>query len=877
MGTRKSSTKRSPARAGAAPGAAEPTPVITGITLLEAAGEGVSGHRQRPGGRLEESERKLAEAQRIAHLGSWEWEIADDVISWSDETFRLFGLVPDETTRTFEAYLGLIHPADRAEVRRVMARAREDGLPFAIEHRIVRPDDITRYLHSLGRVTRDAEGRPWRMVGTVQDITDAKKAEAQVMRQTAISELLRAVATAANEAATLEQAVQIGLARVCAFLQWPVGHLYRPSREGPDLEPTTVWHLEDAERFQVFVRATMATRMSPGIGLPGRVLGGGKPVWVVDALSDPNFVRARNGEDIGLRAGLGVPILVGSRVVGVMEFFSPEAREPDEAVMAVMVHIGTTLGRVAEREEADATLRASEARYRRLIETTFEGVWTIDARDRTSFVNHRMAEMLGHAADALVGRSVFDFLFEADRPLAEAKLERLRAGIREVYEFRFRRRDGSTLLTLLSTSPIAGEDGVYQGALAMATDITEMRQAEQVIALRNAQLEAAFQALRVRNAAIEAKIAQRTRELASQKALLERIVTHASAAIVYVDPQRVIRWANPAFAQIARRPIPALANRPLFEAFPQGREPFEPLLKRVLDTGELFHASGYPVRRQTEVGEQTTYWDFSFVPVAEEGRLVGVLLISVETTARVEQARRQREQIEALHTLDRQKTDFFNMVSHELRTPLTSVLGYTEFLEDQIGGALTGEQREFVKQIRHGVMRLQQLVSDILDFARLDAGTFRLNPEESDLNALIAMEVAGMQPQAQDAGLTLRTELPDRPVMLRVDPVRIGQVIRNLIGNAINFTEAGGRITVTMQARPARVRIEVADTGVGIDPNDLPKLFQRFSQLAAGARRGGTGLGLAISKAIVEAHRGAIGVESEPGRGSTFWFTLPTG
>lgn len=233
-------------------------------------------------------------------------------------------------------------------------------------------------------------------------------------------------------------------------------------------------------------------------------------------------------------------------------------------------------------------------------------------------------------------------------------------------------------------------------------------------------------------------------------------------------------------------------------------------------------------------------------------------------------------QFEELQKLDRLKTDFVNAVSHELRTPLTSIFGYVEFLEDELGGPLSPKQGEFVQQILLGAKRLEYLLNDLLDFARIEAGTFRLNKEESDFRAKVVEIVDSFQPQSEMAHIALTMELPEEPLVLEMDPQRIGQVLINLVSNALKFTPAGGSVRVLARVEGNELCCEVQDTGVGIAHEDMSRLFKRFSQLEAGVRSGkGTGLGLSISKALVEAHGGTIGVESEPGHGSTFWFTLP--
>jgi signal transduction histidine kinase len=254
-------------------------------------------------------------------------------------------------------------------------------------------------------------------------------------------------------------------------------------------------------------------------------------------------------------------------------------------------------------------------------------------------------------------------------------------------------------------------------------------------------------------------------------------------------------------------------------------------------------------------------------------------MIDMTERRRVEdlRAREQaaRAEVAAARQLDKLKTNFVNAISHELRTPLTSIKGYAEFLEDELQGPLNPDQASFVREIEVGARRLEALIDDLLDFARIDAGTFTLHPRPFDLQDKVREVLSSLHPQAQKARVQLEPDLAPDPIVVEADPQRVGQVLFNLIGNAIKFTQGGGTITLRTRRTPDTVRCEVVDNGIGIAPEDQAKLFQRFSQLEAGARVGGTGLGLSISKAIVEAHQGAIGVTSEQGRGSTFWFSLP--
>ncbi len=266
---------------------------------------------------------------------------------------------------------------------------------------------------------------------------------------------------------------------------------------------------------------------------------------------------------------------------------------------------------------------------------------------------------------------------------------------------------------------------------------------------------------------------------------------------------------------------------------------------------------------------------------SEGARQVVCIVWDISDRIRQEQDRLRQVELEVMnHSLqeaDRLKRNFINAASHELRTPLSSVVGYAEFLEDELAGPLTGEQRLYVLQIQENTKRLQRLVDDLLDFARMEAGSFEIVKEESDLGSKISSAVESLRPLAAEAGLELVLDLPDRPVPVVMDAGRIEQVILNLAGNAIRFTPTGGKVTVAAKLTDDHVRVEVRDTGKGIAPEHLPRLFEKFYQVDPSLTRehGGAGLGLAISQAIVKAHGGEIGVESEVGVGSTFWFTLP--
>jgi PAS domain S-box-containing protein len=297
----------------------------------------------------------------------------------------------------------------------------------------------------------------------------------------------------------------------------------------------------------------------------------------------------------------------------------------------------------------------------------------------------------------------------------------------------------------------------------------------------------------------------------------------------------------------------------------------QPLIEQVFvdpaAVGERMTATDDEVKRTTAIVAQKWPQERQLAlfstAVESDGRTIGTLYGFRDVT-------QERE-------LDRMKTEFVSQVSHELRTPLTAIKGFTDLILDGDAGDVNEEQSEYLGIVKSNADRLVALINDLLDVSRIESGRIQLKLADVDLRAILEMVIATMRPllEGKQQRLTLTVE-PGLPIAY-CDHDRTVQVTTNLVSNAHKYTQAGGSIEVSVARRGDFIVVAVRDNGMGIAAEDIPRLFSRFFRVDNSLTReiGGTGLGLSIVKSIVEMQGGEVSLESEPGKGSTFAFTVP--
>jgi two-component system, NtrC family, sensor kinase len=288
------------------------------------------------------------------------------------------------------------------------------------------------------------------------------------------------------------------------------------------------------------------------------------------------------------------------------------------------------------------------------------------------------------------------------------------------------------------------------------------------------------------------------------------------------------------------------------------------------------------------------------VPMVREGQLIGCLGVTrnlpgefpaetiellrtfaTQSALAIQNARLFREiadKSEQLEAASRHKSEFLANMSHELRTPLNAIIGFSEVLTERMFGELNEKQDEYLKDIYASGQHLLSLINDILDLSKIEAGRMELEVTDFDLPSAIDNALILVRERATRRDITLRRTIDDRLGMVRGDERKVKQVLLNLLSNALKFTPEGGRIDVSAHLQDGAAEIAVADTGVGIAPEDQEAIFEEFRQVGTADKKvEGTGLGLALSRKFIELHGGRIWVKSEGGKGSTFTFTIPVG
>jgi len=497
---------------------------------------------------------------------------------------------------------------------------------------------------------------------------------------------------------------------------------------------------------------------------------------------------------------------------------------------------------VTERKRAEEALRQSEQRYHLLFDSNPHPVWVYDLQTLAILdVNESAVRNYGYTRREFLSLTIKDIRPPEDVPALIESATKASSEIENASVWRHRKKDGTFIDVEITSHPIVYSD--KNARLVVATDITTRKKAED--ALRQSE--------------------ERFRLLVSE-------VT--DYAILILDPQgRIASW-NAGAERIKGYQAQEIIGQHFSRFYPaEDVERGKPVngLKVARERGR-FEEESWRVRK-----DGSRFWANVVITALhdETGRLRGFGKVTRDITERKQTEDLMLRAREDAERANKFKDQFLSTMSHELRTPLNAVLGFSDLLADERYGPLNDRQQRYVSHIHTGGKHLLKLISDILDLSKIEAGRMELTREDVKVAAAFTEVISALYPLAEKKSQALLQELEPN-LCVHADAMRFKQVLTNLVGNAIKFTPEGGRIELGARQVDGQVRIEVRDNGPGIPPEQQQRIFEAFVRLAqAGSATEGTGLGLAITSSLVELHGSKLGIESQPGEGACFYFSLP--
>ena len=790
---------------------------------------------------MEVTERKRAEeaqAYLAAIIASSDDAIVgkrlDGVItSWNQAAERMFGYT---ATEAVGQQIYLIMPTERhGEEAQILERLRRGE---RIEHfeTVRRRKDGTHVDVSLTvSLIKDSEGRTIGASKIARDITERKRAERRLAAQYAVTRILA-------ETATLHEAIPCILEAICDSLGWAMGVFWLVDQQAKVLRCEEVWYLPGVAVSE-FDAASRRLTFAAGVGLPGRVWASGAPAWIPDVTRDDNFPRAPIAAKEGLHGAYGFPIRFGRDILGVIESFTRQIRQPDEALLEMMDAIGSQIGQFIERKRAEKATRESEARKGVILETALDGIITIDHEGRITEFNPAAEQIFGYRRGEAVGRELAELI------IPPSLRERHRRGLRHYLatgegpllgrriEITARGADATEFPTELAITRVPGDGPPH--FTAYVRDITERRDAE------------------------------------AERAHLAAIVASSHDAIVAKTLEGIITSWNKAAERMFGYTAAEAVGQQIDLIIPPERNGEEMQILESLKRGERIEQFE-TVRRRKDGAHIDVSLTVSLIKDSE-GNIIGASKIARDITQR-KQAEEALQKAQAeLARVARVTTmgELTSSIAHEFNQPLTAVItdsnACLRWLASQPPNL--DEARECLQRIIRDGNRASEVITRIRSLVRKSSPA----KERLDLGEMIHEVLAIVDVEARRQRVVVRTELDAGLPPVRGDRVQVQQVILNLVMNAIDaMKDVDNRrrelLIKTRSDASSQVLVAVQDSGVGLAEQNVERVFEPFYTTKAE----GMGMGLSICRSIIKAHGGRLWAVANSRYGATFQFTIPS-
>jgi PAS domain S-box-containing protein len=508
----------------------------------------------------------------------------------------------------------------------------------------------------------------------------------------------------------------------------------------------------------------------------------------------------------------------------------------------------TTYTDITVHKKLEQSLRESEELFRRAFLDTSVGVAIRNVSDRTLVTNDALCKMFGYSHEELANMHFGELTHHDDQHVNAKRHERLRTGQAQASHINKRiiRKDGEIIWVTSDMTTVSDDQGVPRFTINIYQDVTSLKRAES--------------------------------DASKKSALLETTIHNMAQGYAAFDGERKLVAFNAQFAKMRGWPDDLLYLGMPYEELTRYRLRQKGLDGKDVDAALAGRVSSIKAMNE-RLGEYTSPDGGAYIHQRRPIPGGGFVVTLTDITARKIAEDQSRQALEAAEAANRAKSEFLANMSHELRTPLNAIIGFSEMMKNESFGPVgSAKYREYTDDIFTSGHHLLGLINDILDLSKAEAGKMELYEEEFDPAGATLSCLNMIRDQARKQGVELVPEIARDNMRLRADQKMFRQIVINILTNAIKFTPPGGKVWVKAWAQPSSGYVlQIVDTGIGIEPNDIPKMLQPFTQVesAANRRHHGTGLGLPLTKRLIELHGGILDIQSRPAEGTTVTIRFP--